>query len=211
MHRSLCICELIPALVTRTRLVLVMHRFEDFKPTNTGRLAAECLTNSAIVLRGDPALKNPPLDVPPETQPAFLFPARDAQPLERVAAASSLPLTLIVPDGSWRQAGRVRQRVPGLRELPCVTFPPGAPSCYRLRTESDPRHLSTLEAVARAFGVLEGPEVQRAIERPFHAMIDRMLWVRGLLEADAVAGGIPAGAVRHDPWSGVTAGSAVHS
>jgi hypothetical protein len=59
--------------------------------------------------------------------------------------------------------------------------------------------------------MLEGPEVQRAIERPFHAMIDRMLWVRGLLAPDAVAGGIPAGAERHDPWSGLRPRGAVDS
>jgi DTW domain-containing protein YfiP len=211
MHRGLCVCALIPSLETRTRLVLVLHRFEDFKPTNTGRLAAECITNSAIVLRGDRAIRNPPLELPSGTQPLILFPARDAILLETAAAASPLPVTLIVPDGSWRQAARVRHRVPGLSALPCVALGPGAPSSYRLRTESDPRHLSTIEAVARAFGVLEGPEVQRAIERPFHAMIDRMLWVRGLLDAGAVAGGIPTGAERHDPWSGLQGRSAEDS
>ncbi|HSO40373.1 MAG TPA: DTW domain-containing protein, partial [Labilithrix sp.] len=52
MHSSLCVCALIPKLATRTRLVLVMHRAEDRKPTNTGRLAAEAMPESRVVVRG---------------------------------------------------------------------------------------------------------------------------------------------------------------
>ena len=52
MHRTLCICGLLPRLETRTRVVLVVHQLEADKPTNTGLLAARCLTNSAIVYRG---------------------------------------------------------------------------------------------------------------------------------------------------------------
>lgn len=205
MHAGLCVCPLIPRLVTRTRLLLVMHRFEDFKTTNTGRLATRCLVNSEIVLRGDAGRGNPPIAFEADTLPLLLYPAADALGLEALVPSLTRPVTLIVPDGSWRQAARARSRVPGLCDVPCVTFAPGAPSTYRLRTERDPRHLSTLEAVARAFGILEGPDVQRAMERPFHAMVDRMLWVRGALSTDAVSGGIPEGALRHDPKSGVMA------
>ena len=52
MHRSLCICALLPRLATRTRVVLVVHQLEANKPTNTGLLAARCLANSTVVYRG---------------------------------------------------------------------------------------------------------------------------------------------------------------
>src|SRR5262247_746404 len=52
MHRTLCICALIPAIRTRTRVVLVIHQLETRKPTNTGRLAARCLVGSQVVVRG---------------------------------------------------------------------------------------------------------------------------------------------------------------
>ena len=61
MHLSLCVCTLIPRLVTRTRLLLVIHRAEDRKPTNTGRLAAECLVNSEVVVRGHEEADRGPL------------------------------------------------------------------------------------------------------------------------------------------------------
>ena len=52
MHRSVCICALLPRLETRTRVVLLMHQLEVDKPTNTGVVAARCLVNCATVYRG---------------------------------------------------------------------------------------------------------------------------------------------------------------
>ena len=54
LHRTLCLCALIPRLVTRTKVVLVMHDLELRKPTNTGTLAARCLPNSSVLVRGRP-------------------------------------------------------------------------------------------------------------------------------------------------------------
>src|SRR3954471_8000776 len=52
MHRSLCICALLPRIATRTRVVLVLHQLEARKPTNTGALAARSRENSRVVYRG---------------------------------------------------------------------------------------------------------------------------------------------------------------
>jgi DTW domain-containing protein YfiP len=208
MHQSLCVCALIPRVETRTRVVLVIHRYEDRKPTNTGRLATECLVNSAVVVRGHAEAPSEPLEVSPESQPLLLFPAVDAVPLSELApslAASGRPVTLVVPDGNWRQASKVRRRVPGLGQMPCAKLPARAPSMYRLRSEAHDHGLSTLEAIARALSVLEGDAVRAALELPFRAMVERTLWARGDLEAHQVTGGIPEGAMRHDPESGVRA------
>lgn len=211
LHRSLCICALIPRLETRTKLVLVIHRYEDRKPTNTGRLAAECLVHSEILLRGHEDMPSAPIAWAEGTQPLLLFPHEDAVSLEAYAA-SPRPVMLIVPDGTWRQASKVRKRVPGLSGVPCVTLPAGPPSLYRLRAEAHPTGLATVEAIARAFGIVEGPElgppVQAAIERVFLAMVERTLWTRGDVETADVTGGIPDGAERHDPRSGPARGSA---
>lgn len=210
MHGSLCVCDLVPTLTTRTRLVLVIHRAEARKTTNTGKLAAMCLVNSGIVVRGHEDRPTPPFAADPSTQPVLLFPHEDAVPLEGFAR-SDKPITLIVPDGTWRQASKVRARVPGLRELPCARLPLEEPSIYRLRSEAHEHGLATIEAVARAMGILEGPRVRAAIEHVFRAMVDRTLWSRGDLESAEVTGGVPAGAMRHDPSSGVLARRAVTS
>jgi DTW domain-containing protein YfiP len=200
MHSSLCICNLIPRIETRTRLVLFIHRREDRKPTNSGRLGAACLNNSEVIVRGHESSPTPPFVWDEETQPLFLYPHDDAVPITQFTA-SERPITLVVPDGTWRQASKVRNRVLGLRDVPCVSIEPDAPTSYRLRTETRPGGLATLEAIARAFGVLEGAHVRSALELVFRAMVERTLWSRGELGTEVFAG-IPAGAVRHDPRSG---------
>jgi DTW domain-containing protein YfiP len=193
---------LLPRLETRTRLVLVIHRREDRKPTNTGRLATECLPNSEVIVRGH--VEAPP-EVPrawsPGAQPLLLFPDADAIPLARFAT-SPLPVTLVVPDGTWRQAAKVRHRIPWLRDVPCVSIEPDAPTAYHLRNETRPDGLATMEAIARAFGVLEGDSVRSALEGVLRVLVERTLWSRGRIGASAVSGGIPEGVMRHDPRSG---------
>jgi DTW domain-containing protein len=204
MHGSLCVCALIPRLETRTRVVVVIHRFEYRKPTNTGRLAIECLPNSEILVRGREGPPSPPLFLAATAQPVLLFPHKDAIPIARFAA-SPRPVTLVVPDGTWRQASKVRRRLPGLEDVPCVTVPIGEPSTYRLRTEAHEHGLATIEAIARALDILEGPHVREALERVFRVMVDRTLWARGRIDTGSVTGGVPEGAERHDPRSGLAA------
>lgn len=200
MLGDLCICNLLPQprLETRTRLVLFIHRVEERKPTNTGRLAAECLARSEVIVRGHETQPTPPFAWDPATQPLLLFPHEDAPSLTE-AALDGRPVTLVVPDGNWRQASRVRQRVAGLRDIPCVSLPRGAPSRYRLRSEAHETGMATIEAIARALRVLEGehgPRVQATLEFVLAAMVDRTLWSRGMLRTANVTGGIPAGVFR---------------
>jgi DTW domain-containing protein YfiP len=207
MHSSLCVCPLVPALETRTRLVLVIHRAEDRKPTNTGRLAVLAMKNSEVLIRGRESAPTDSFALNDATRPLFLFPHEDAVPLDSLAfvPGDDRPVTLIVPDGNWRQASKVRNRVAGMKDVPCVSLPIGAPSTYRLRTEAHPFGLATVEAIGRCLRVLEGsagPEVERALLHVFRAMVDRTLWSRGEMETHEVTGGIPEGTHRHDPRSG---------
>ena len=87
MHESLCVCSLMPRFTTRTRLCLIIHRFEDRKPTNTGRLAAECLTESEVIVRGHEGRPVDTFEAKPGTVPLLLFPhegARDLRELDVV-------------------------------------------------------------------------------------------------------------------------------
>ena len=70
MLTDLCICDLLPQppLETRTRLVIVIHRYEHRKPTNTGRLAAECLARSEVLVRGHIEEPSPPFAFAPDTR-----------------------------------------------------------------------------------------------------------------------------------------------
>lgn len=201
LHLSLCLCEHLPRLETRTRLLLVLHHREEKKPTNTGRLAVECLPNSEIWVRGHADDRDQQFTLDPSRAAVLLFPDEAARPLADFAGQ---PLTLVVPDGTWRQAAKARHRLPALASLPLVALPPGPPSVYRLRYESHTGGLATMEAIARAMAILEGPEVSQALERVFRIMVERALWARGLLDASAVTTPLPEHAQRHDPKSGVS-------
>lgn len=198
LHQSLCVCDHLPTIKTRTRLALVIHRAEDRKSTNTGRLATLCLPNSETWIRGHQEAPTPAYVPPPDRQALLLFPAEDARPIADFAQ-SEKPVTLIVPDGNWRQASKVRNRVEGLSKIPCVTLPKGEPSIYRLRFEAHEGGLATMEAIARAMGILEGEAVQRELERIFRMMVERTLWARGRVDTGDVTGGIPEGVERHEP------------
>jgi DTW domain-containing protein YfiP len=226
MHRSLCICALLPRLETRTRVVVVLHQLEAVKPTNTGVLAARCLVNSAIVHRGraapaesgaGPSIEEQAAQVAAEvargSRAAFLFPHASATPLGELAADGA-PVTLIVPDGTWSQSARAVSRLGRALALPCVSLPPGASEGEgaatprlggdgvardRLRAPARPGRLATLEALACALGALEGPAVEAELLRVFRIMTDRTLWTNGRLPREAVTGGVPADARAHDP------------
>ena len=188
MFQRVCVCSIIPRLETVTRLVLIVHRDEERKPTNTGRLATLALANSELVRHGDEGSPTR-VEWPADSQPLLLFPEDGARPIAEFADRKT---TLIVPDGTWRQAAKMKKRMPALRDVPTVCLPEGGdPTAYRLRAERKEGGLATVEAIARALGVLEGPHVEAALLELFHIMVERTLWVRGQLPADRVRGGIP--------------------
>jgi DTW domain-containing protein YfiP len=180
-----CLCDLIPQVETRTRVLVVLHHFEKQKPSNTGRLALRCLPNSDAVTHGARGLPAAATAWAEHGDPVLLFPHPDARPLATFCGGSR-PVTLIVPDGTWRQAQRMRRRVAGLGDVPCAFVTRDAPSAYRLRRTPDPRRLSTMEAIAEALGLLEGgqgPAAREDLLRIFQVMVDRSLRGRALQRA----------------------------
>ena len=71
-------------------------------------------------------------------------------------AASAAPRTLVLLDGSWRQARRLLQANPRLQSLQRWALPPPPPSRYLIRKAHRPPQRSTLEAACLALGNLEG-------------------------------------------------------
>lgn len=191
---ALCMCAHLTKLETRTRVVILMHAQEAEKTTNTGRIAHESLSRSELRVYANRAGPVPERPWDPSTQPALLFPTSGARPLESLRDGP--PVTLLVPDGTWRQAARLRRRVGATGEVPFVAVPDGPGLLSKLRTGHRDGHLSTAEAIARALGVLEGPEAQAHLERALAIFMERVLWLRGALRDDEVTAGLPAGAWR---------------
>jgi DTW domain-containing protein YfiP len=200
LHTDLCACDLLVPIPVSTKLLLVAHRAEIRKPTNTGQLAAACLPGAKLCLRGREGVANDPVDWDPATTPLLLFPTSDAVEIEEWRRShGNLRVTLIVPDGTWRQAKRIPRRVPELRGMQAVKLDAKRESGYRLRRGRYDHHLATMEAVAQALGVLEGPAVEERLMHVFHAVVERALWSNGRLHASEVTGGVPDGARQDGP------------
>jgi DTW domain-containing protein len=203
LHTDLCACNLLTPIPVSTKVLVVAHRVEVRKTTNTGRLAVACLQGARLCLRGREDVPNDPVLWEPTSTPIFLFPEPDAIPLGvwRAAHADTRSVTLIVPDGTWRQATRVRRRVPGLQDVQAVKLTGKPGSAYRLRRAHLDHRLATMEAIAQALGVLEGPEVEARLVHVFRAVVDRALWSNGRLASSEVTGGVPDGARQDGPVS----------
>lgn len=194
IRKPLCFCAMIPQLALQTRVVILMHTSEEVLTTNTARLAAKALTNSEVRIHGrrDERLSSDGLVQP--GRPSFLlYPSSGAIELTAdFASRLSGPVNLIVPDGSWRQTKKFVRREPGLVGIPHVRLSPGRPSEYRLRAQRNHQDLCTLEAIARAIGILECREAQAGLETLLRVLVERTLWSRGMLAAGrCTTAGIP--------------------
>ncbi len=214
MSGHLCICSEFPKLTTRTRTIIVMHRGELATSSNTARLAQLSMPESCeIRIRGDlhAPMSEEGLLTPPQAEGVrpptlLLFPSEDSIELtpEWVASQPNAAngFHLIVPDGSWKQASRVPYRVAALKDpsVIAVRLPPGPPSQYLLRVAPRESAVCTIEAIARALGILEGPErgpeVQAALEEIFHKMVERVRWSRGDVKTADCRWPIPEAAVQ---------------
>lgn len=181
MHVHLCICQSIPRYALDTRLVLVMHHREYIKATATGPLALEALPNAELRIHGH---QERPLDLSdldtPERRTLLLYPGDDVPVLSRsFLDQDGRPVTLVVPDGTWRQAARMGRRLPGLGHAEMVRLPEGTPTEWGIRREHHPQGLATFEAIARALGIIESPAVQSGMEGLFRLMVQRTLRARG--------------------------------
>jgi DTW domain-containing protein YfiP len=205
LHTDLCACALLAPIEVATEVLLVTHKFEHRKATNTGHLAASCLSGARLCLRGREDVPDDPVLWETGRTPLFLFPSKDALPLDEWLSAqprNPCAIALIVPDGTWRQANRVRRRVPGLADIQAVSLPANERSYYRLRHTHLENRLATFEAIALALGLLEGPAIQEHLCRIFRTIIDRALWSNGRVRSEEVTGGIPPGARQDGPANG---------
>lgn len=175
---SLCLCALIPALASRTRVLLLQHPSERRHPLNTARLVALGLSNAQLEIGETFA------DLPlwlADHDAWLLFPGPEALTVNLVPPPAKIELKrlLVIPDGTWRKARLLLHANPLLAALPRLTLPPGAPSRYRVRKAPAPDALSTVEAVVAALNALEAPRRFDALLAPFEALIDGQIAAMG--------------------------------
>lgn len=168
-----CVCSLIHVLPTRTRVLLLQHPRECRVGYGTARLAHLALPNSelrvALDFAPDPVVQ---AVLAPGAGSYVLFPRHDAIAIAELPRDQ--PTTLVVIDGTWRQARKLLKLNPAIATLPAISLTPRRPSGYLIRKQPADYCLSTIEAVAEALQALEpdrGP-FDRLLA-PFRAMVER--------------------------------------
>ena len=168
-RRQFCLCPDLAALgpvTTRTRVVILRHYGERTRSSNSGRLAHLAMPDSVLhdVSGPDCDREGPDLG-----DGAWLvFP--DGPPLTSAPAVP--PRTLIFLDATWRQARRMRQRLPYLRGLPTLSLAP-IPAADRLRAAPAEGMVSTIEAIAAALRLVEGSGPADSLDRAFAIAVER--------------------------------------
>ena len=162
----MCLCAEVPAIPTRTRVVIVRHHLERFRSSNSGRLAHLALPNSEIIDHGGAA---GPARLTDLAGAWLLFP--EGEPLH--AAPVPPPMKLIVLDATWSQARRMYRKLDALRGLPLLRLPDEPMPSARLRESPGPGRVSTIEAIARALRLLEGDPVATPLEQLFEVAVRR--------------------------------------
>ena len=166
-----CLCAAVRPLQTRTRFVMLQHLREVAKVSNTGRIAALALPNLETRVYGG----KEPAELSDLLRPGtwLLFPGGTEAP------EGSRVDRLVVLDASWSQARKMVHRIPELRALPRVSLAGSAPApSLRQAPEGG---MSTLQAIARCAGLLEGPDAEAALEALHGLMVARVVASRGYL------------------------------
>lgn len=150
-----CLCPWRPQMSSRCEFVLLMHRDEVFKPTNTGRLIADMLPKDTRVFcwsRTEPDAALLELLADPQRRCLIVFPAEATTSEGRAREViHELPQddkrnTFILLDGTWKQSGRMFHLSRWLDGVPCVQLPESLVRGYAVRKSHQEHYLSTAEA-----------------------------------------------------------------
>lgn len=176
LNTAICLCQDVPRVMTRTRIVIVRHVAELRLTSNTARFAALALPNARILEHGGGTHFDDRELTHPGTM--LLYSASPRPPLAP-PRLDPPPRRLVVLDGSFRQARRMYKKLTALRSLPELALPIPAVAPIRLRVPPHQAGMSTLEAIAHALCLLEGPEVSAPLLTLYDELVRRVDRHRG--------------------------------
>lgn len=185
MAARACICSWRPLLDSHVGFCLIMHSMEPLKPTNTGRLIADSITDTHAFVWSrtsvDPALLELLADA--QWQPYVVFPAEYAQSgqpvVDRLAPEFGKRPLLIILDATWTQARKMFRKSPWLDGLPVVSLQIEQLSRYRLRRSTREEHLCTVEVATACLGLAGDVKAANLLNDYFEVFTDAYLASRG--------------------------------
>lgn len=173
LKQSHCICQLVVESDCGVEFVLIFHRDEIFKPTNTGKLIAQQFPQNTHAFLWNRV--NPPqalLDIlqSPQRDCYIVFPGdeSDARTItSTVPQPSDKRITLILLDATWRQSRRMFNASAWLKNIPCLTLNPESKALYSTRNAAFDHYLSTAESAALALAACQAHEAAQTLFNTF--------------------------------------------
>jgi DTW domain-containing protein YfiP len=158
-----------------------MHAYEPLKPTNTGRLIADCLSDTHAFTWArtevDPALLALLNDS--RYQPYVVFPGEYAQPsqqvCEQIVVEQGRRPLLIILDATWTQARKMFRKSPYLADVPVLSLQTEQLSRYRLRRSTRDDHLCTVEVASACLQLAGDTAAAEALDGYFQRFTDAYL------------------------------------
>lgn len=161
--QKFCICQYKPPCHSDAAFLLLMWDDEVLKPSNTGRLIADLITDTHAFIwqrtEIDPKLLA--LINDPQYQPFVVFPQDYASETQQVVNQvppmenGRRPLFILL-DGSWREAKKMFRKSPYLADIPILSIQlDSQDERFRLRKAQGDDRLATAEVAAhvlRSFG-----------------------------------------------------------
>jgi len=178
---------MLPPVETQLAVEVLIHRLEQCRPSSTGKLVGRAVAGTVchVFQRGNrffPETGYPDHTLEHNVNLWVLHPSGDPLPESAAtdASASQPPPTLLLLDGSWRQAGEMLASMHGRGR--CVRLPDAAtsePSRYWLRNQARPDQLCTAEALMGVLTAVGEPEAARRLRLHFELHVYATLRVRG--------------------------------
>lgn len=155
---SHCLCSMLPRVAVNSAVCLIMHDVEPLKPSNTGWLIADIVSDTHAFTWKRTAADSALLELlaDPQYQPMVVFPGEYAEPervvSEVVGTTDKRPLFILL-DATWTEARKMFRKSPYLNGLPVLSLQAETVSRYRLRRSTRSEHLCTAEVAALCLGL----------------------------------------------------------
>lgn len=193
LPQAYCICAQIPQVPCRSAFLLLMYHGEVFKPSNTGRLIADVVTDNH-------AFQWTRTDFEPELlallqqsnyAPIVVFPHEYAEDercintpaaIPEVAEGAKTPLFIML-DGTWREAKKMFKS-PYLQGFPVLGIHPEQGSNYQLREAAHLHQLCTVEVGIEVLKMNQDVAASQALAQYFARFRDHYLQARANLPVD---------------------------
>jgi len=169
-----------------------MHDIEPLKPTNTGWLVADLVTDTEAFTwsRTEPDARLLAMLDDPQWRPYVVFPTEHVAPERVVRDVTPVPgrrPLFVLLDGSWSQASRMFRKSRYLDRFPVLGLHPEQLTRYRLRCTRREERLCTAEVAALCLALAGEEHAARALDAWLDVFIERNVDVRATRAVNAAS------------------------